>query len=94
MTSVEKCCDAGQGSYNALTDYPKCDVFWYLCGYSGHAKHKKFNDKKTGEMAPATERLQRLEQYKLILIEGGSQITLLAASEHARQCRPTSDPCD
>lgn len=90
LTENDKCCDSGLGSYNALTDYPKCSVFWYLCGFG---ESKKYAD-KDGKRAPATERFQRLEQYQLIRIDEGSQITLFAASEHARQCRPSSEPCE
>lgn len=73
------CCDLGMESELATIEYPRCNTFWYQCGFGGPP---------TIDTRVIAQRLERMEKYHLIRLEEGTNITLLAASEHARQCRP------
>ena len=87
VTSVElkyyKCCDLGMDSERAVLDYEKCGNFWYQCGF-----FKPPIEDGQDASAIMAQRLKRMEQYKMIRLMQGTQISLLASSEHARQCQP------
>ena len=75
------CCDTGMTI--RFAPQPPCNDYWYLCGLGPHAAAQG------GEGGS----LDHLRNFTLIRLRQGTRLTLLAASEHARTCRPSQTPC-
>jgi hypothetical protein len=93
LTDVTSCCDLGCDSQVATRDYPVVpDGYWFDWGLGVFLE-------EIHEMHPnmtLVHAVDRMSQYPLVRLANGTQITLLAASNHARQCRPTAmeeGPC-
>ena len=81
--AAASCCDEGWESTVDFSNNPPCNDFWYQCGLGVHADRGH----------TVAERLAHLRPFSLVRLQQGTRLTLLAASEHARQCRPSTRPC-
>eukprot|EP00977_Amphora_coffeiformis_P015859 scaffold4757_cov177-Amphora_coffeaeformis.AAC.2 len=79
VNSWKHCCDTGT---TIRFFNPPCNDYWYLCGLGPHAVQ-----------GGGPTALDHLRNFTLIRLRQGSQLTLLAASEHVRTCRPSQTPC-
>ena len=73
------CCDTGYT--DPVGRQSPCADYWYMCGLGQRY------------VTNGSDRLAHLRNFTLIRLMQGSQLTLLAASEHARTCQPSQRPC-
>lgn len=86
------CCDGGKDYYPAKDDFHGSNEtqrgnFWYLGGFGGRAIDLK------NSTADYQHRFVRMLGHVTVRIPHGTRLTLFAASEHARTCIPTKEPC-
>ena len=91
------CCDTGI-TMPYTSQSPCNNDYWYLCGLGMHGVDDAMT--KAGGNSTFERRrrgggrsLDHLRNFTLIRLVQGSRLTLLAASEHARLCRPSRVPC-
>jgi hypothetical protein len=75
----DSCCDAGNW-WPGIDDYPKCNNFWYLCGFIDDDNVKIDNREE------AYTHHKRLLAYPNIRLRNGMNVPVVQA--HGRVCYP------
>lgn len=76
----DACCDENKGKgfkpgHPPFYEWCGARKFWYNCGF--YKENRKQEDKH-----------RRIKPYKLMRVKGGTEVTTIAGSEHARRCHP------
>jgi hypothetical protein len=87
LTDETSCCDLGCASQVTTRDYAVVPHgYWFDWGLGVFLKEIQENNPNT----TLVQAVERMSQYQLVRLAKGTQIALLAASNQARQCRPTA----